>query len=148
MSSQYDKLGEMLKDALASGEIPQEQTERKSTEYAANAPADEVPPVFSSQKEADVSAKERETVNANAERKFVSVEPAVIRAYAVLKLENGAPPERAKDAYRRLLKKYHPDNTAKYENMQKTAAKKTDEVVKAYKTLENWFERKTLRENR
>lgn len=138
MSSQYDKLGEMLKIALEAGAIPHGQTERHSTEYAASAPAEEVPPVFYMQNEENTSRVK----SADTEQQFISSNADVIRAYAALQLENGAPPAQSKDAYRRLLKKYHPDNTAKFENMQKTAAKKTDEIIQAYKTLEEWFERK------
>ena len=140
MSSQYDKLGEMLKIALEAGGIPRGQTERHSTEYAASTPAEEVPPVFYMQNEENTSGVK----SADTEQQFISSNADVIRAYAVLQLENGAPPAQSKDAYRRLLKKYHPDNTAKFENMQKTAAKKTDEIIQAYKTLEEWFERKEV----
>lgn len=140
MSSQYDKLGEMLKIALESGAIPHKQTERHSTEYAASAPAEEVPPVFYTLNEENAAG----AGSADNRQIFVSSDAEVIRAYAALQLENGAPPAQSKDAYRRLLKKYHPDNTAKFENMQKTATKKTDEIIQAYKTLEEWFERKEV----
>ena len=102
MSSQYDKLGEMLKIALESGAIPRGQTERHSTEYAASTPAEEVPPVFYMQNEENTSGVK----SADTEQQFISSNAEVIRAYAALQLENGAPPAQSKDAYRRLLKKY------------------------------------------
>ena len=40
-----------------------------------------------------------------------------------------------KEAYRKLLKKYHPDNIPDLPFMQDTAARKTREIVDAYRKL-------------
>ena len=125
MPSQYDKLGEMLKDALENGAIPQKRMKKESEEYESFAYSEKT----SSENGSDI-----------AKDIFVASEPDIIRSYDILELENGTPPDIAKDSYRKLLKKYHPDNIAKFENMQKTAAKKTREIIKAYKILEKWCE--------
>ncbi len=67
--------------------------------------------------------------------------PEVLAAYYALGLTADSPKAAVKKNYRTLLKKYHPDNTAPFENMQRTAAQKTDQIVQAFKTLEAWFER-------
>ena len=67
--------------------------------------------------------------------------PEALAAYRALGLAAGSPMSAVKKAYRTLLKKYHPDNTAPFENMQRTAAQKTDRIVQAFKILEDWFAR-------
>ena len=67
--------------------------------------------------------------------------PEALAAYRALGLAAGSPMSAVKKAYRTLLKKYHPDNTAPFENMQRTAAQKTDRIVQAFKVLEDWFAR-------
>ncbi len=67
--------------------------------------------------------------------------PEALAAYSALGLAAGSPMSAVKKAYRTLLKKYHPDNTAPFENMQRTAAQKTDRIVQAFKVLEDWFAR-------
>ena len=67
--------------------------------------------------------------------------PDALAAYSALGLAAGSPMSAVKKAYRTLLKKYHPDNTAPFENMQRTAAQKTDRIVQAFKVLEDWFAR-------
>jgi dnaJ domain len=133
MPSQYDKLGEMLKDALENGAIPQKRMKKEPEEYESFA---------YSEKTSSVIGKNLSSENGSdiAKDIFVASEPDIIHSYDILELENGTPPDIAKDSYRKLLKKYHPDNIAKFENMQKTAAKKTGEIIKAYKILEKWFE--------
>ena len=133
MPSQYDKLGEMLKDALENGAIPQKRMKKEPEEYESSA---------YSEKTSSVMDKTLSSENGSdiAKDIFVASEPDIIHSYDILELENGTPPDIAKDSYRKLLKKYHPDNIAKFENMQKTAAKKTGEIINAYKILEKWFE--------
>lgn len=133
MPSQYDKLGEMLKDALENGAIPQKRTKKKSEKSAGSGYSEESSSVFPKTPSTQNGADLTECV-------YVSGSPDIMHAYDILELENGTPPDVTKNSYRRLLKKYHPDNIAKFENMQKTAAKKTGEIVKAYKILEEWFD--------
>lgn len=133
MPSQYDKLGEMLKEALENGAIPQKRTKKKSEKSAGSGYSEESSSVFPKPPPTQNGVDLTECV-------YVSVSPDIMRAYDILELENGTPPDVTKNSYRRLLKKYHPDNIAKFENMQKTAAKKTGEIVKAYKILEEWFD--------
>ena len=65
---------------------------------------------------------------------------AAKKYYEVLELPYGADFQEVKKAYRRLLKKYHPDLFHGDIEKQKTAQKVTEEINEAY----TYFERKLL----
>ena len=65
---------------------------------------------------------------------------AAKKYYEVLELPYGSDFQEVKKAYRRLLKKYHPDLFQGDEKKQKTAQKVTEEINEAY----TYFERKLL----
>ena len=58
--------------------------------------------------------------------------------YAILELEYGAGFDKIKSAYRRLLKKYHPDMFQNRPEKLETAQKLTEKINEAY----SYFERK------
>jgi len=58
--------------------------------------------------------------------------------YAILELEYGAGFDKIKSAYRKLLKKYHPDMFQNKPEKLKSAQKLTKKINEAY----NYFERK------
>ena len=60
--------------------------------------------------------------------------------YAILELEFGAGFKEIKSAYKKLLKKYHPDLYYNDPEKQKTAQKVTEQINEAY----TYFERKYL----
>ena len=60
--------------------------------------------------------------------------------YEILELPYGADFQEVKKAYRKLLKKYHPDLFQNNPEKQKTAQKVTEEINEAY----TYFERKLL----
>lgn len=119
---QYDKLGALLKDAIDSGDLDKDKKETKTTQ--------------NSEKEAVYSPEEKsETV---AEKNAFPDE--ALPFLRILGFENtGCSPEAVKNSYRKLLKKYHPDNIPDYPAMQKTASKKTQEIVEAYKKLSEYL---------
>jgi DnaJ-domain-containing protein 1 len=61
------------------------------------------------------------------------------RDFAELGLSPEASAEECKDAYKKLLKKHHPDRYANHEENMKKATEKTARVNAAYDRLEAWF---------
>lgn len=62
------------------------------------------------------------------------------RYYKILELEYGANFQKIKSAYKKLLKKYHPDRYINNPDKLKIATRVTKEINEAY----NYFERKYL----
>ena len=56
-------------------------------------------------------------------------------AYAVLELPPGAPMEKVRENYKRLLRKYHPDRFAGRPEKQRAATEVTQAVIGAYRTI-------------
>ena len=108
---QYDRLGEMLSDALENGFERYKKRPEKATGPEKNQD-DEIP-------------SEKNTVQHFSDTK----------ALKVLGLTEEAEEKDVKEAYRKLLKKYHPDNIPDLPFMQDTAARKTREIVAAYRKL-------------
>ncbi|MEE1213297.1 MAG: DnaJ domain-containing protein [Treponema sp.] len=108
---QYDRLGEMLSDALENGFERYKKRPEKATGPKKNQD-DEIP-------------SEENTVQHFSDTK----------ALKVLGLTEEAEEKDVKEAYRKLLKKYHPDNIPDLPFMQDTAARKTREIVDAYRKL-------------
>ena len=117
--SSYDKLGDLLKDAIDNNEFPKSRQEEKKEQKKYEAePATET--VF------------------ETEKKSEQTNPKLLKfknEFKILKLEPTDDTYIIKEQYHKLLKKYHPDNVPKLPLVQKTAAKKTQEIVEAYKTL-------------
>jgi curved DNA-binding protein CbpA len=61
---------------------------------------------------------------------------AVKRAYAALELAPGADMITVKSAYRRLMRKYHPDRHAGSKDKEKAAHELAQKLTAAYETLE------------
>lgn len=57
--------------------------------------------------------------------------------YNILELKTGASPEEVKQAYRRLVKIYHPDVYPHNSPQQKTATKKFKKILEAYEVLKD-----------
>lgn len=63
-------------------------------------------------------------------------DPEVARAYKMLDLQYGAPIGEVKSAYRKLMRKYHPDLHNQSPKKQKAATELTMKVTQAYNVLE------------
>jgi tetratricopeptide (TPR) repeat protein len=57
------------------------------------------------------------------------------RSYEILQLEPGAPPDRVRQAYRNLVKAWHPDRFAGNPRLQRQAEEKLKELNDAYEQL-------------
>lgn len=112
---QYDRLGEMLSDALENGFERYKKRPEKAT---------------GPKKNQDDEISSEKNTEENTVQHFSDT-----KALKVLGLTEEAEEKDVKEAYRKLLKKYHPDNIPDLPFMQDTAARKTREIVDAYRKL-------------
>ena len=138
MTNQFDKLGELLKDAIQNGELEKSN----STENTQN---NKIKKEKSNKNNKENKEKNKEENNENKEKIFKNnvnkstflhsnVQEYLIY-YKMFNLKYGCSKEELKNAYRELLKKYHPDNFAGFPETQKIAERKTRELIKSYKKL-------------
>lgn len=114
MGGTYDKLGEMLKEAINTGSFPEAEKKQKN---------------FSESKEKN---KKRDNSVKNIStnvQKYIH-----IYKYFNLNPENCSEAE-LKEAYHSMLKKYHPDNFSYFPETRKMADLKTKEIIRNYKKL-------------
>ena len=112
---QYDRLGQMLSDALENGFERYKKRPEKAT---------------GQEKKQDDEIHSETNAAAKPVKLFSDT-----KALSVLGLTEEASEKDVKEAYRALLKKYHPDNVPDLPLMQDTAARKTREIVEAYRKL-------------
>jgi len=65
------------------------------------------------------------------------------RSYKILGLEPGATPEEVKQAYRDLVRVWHPDHYAHDPRLQKKAEEKLKEIIEAYEKINNFYSYKS-----
>lgn len=129
---QYDRLGEMLSDALKNGfERYKPRTHSSEEEHSAKQDLENggENTFFKEKQSVHDSEDKKSAVSGNS--KVFTDKPSL----DVLGLKAPATEESIKEAYRTLLKKYHPDSVPDFPEMQKTAARRTREIVEAYKKL-------------
>lgn len=129
MASQYDKLGEMLKDAIESGKFPDEKKSEKQK-------AEEN--FFKESKNEEKKDEKTQDKHRNHNKKYDLLDNGVqkfIHLYKIFNLQPGCSAEELKDSFRKLLKKYHPDNFNGFPETQKMAERKTRELIAAFKKL-------------
>lgn len=114
---QYEKFGDLLRDAIENDTLFKEN-KKKYNDTSTSINADSVP-------ENEQKTKEK-TINWTS---------SDLKSLKILNLDEDATETEIKEAYRNLLKKYHPDNIPKYPEMQKTASEKTRKIVEAYRKL-------------
>jgi len=144
LNSQYDKLGEMLKDAIESGNFPgnvKKNPGQKSKSSEENFTEQETFCKTQNQ-ENNFKEKERKRKNEKDSRKdnkknkiSDSCVQKSIHLYKIFNLNYGCTLEELKDSYRKLLKKYHPDNFEGFPETQKIAERKTRELISAFNKL-------------
>lgn len=159
----YDKLGELLRDALEKGSIPQDASCKEESSPSAEtgegvvsfAQEGSSPPpphndkiareaVFKVLHEKEVKrgvllhgggeGREGGAVKYNAPS-LMPLSREEIEAYSILGVERGANREEIKRAWREKLKMFHPDENSTNEVVQKVARQKTVEVMAAYRLL-------------
>ncbi len=89
------------------------------------------PDLASAWEELDAYLDEAQT---RPRRESVKTSP-LEEAYTVLELPPGATMEQARENYKRLLRKYHPDRFAGRPEKQRAATEVTQAVIGAYRTI-------------
>ncbi|WP_147612620.1 J domain-containing protein [Treponema pectinovorum] len=116
--SMYDKLGDLLNDALESGNF------------------------FNSSPAKKLDTTQKDTENSSIKKnkkliKFASLE--VQNACSILGINDEMSYSDAKKIYYKKLKRFHPDKNADNFVMNKITKEKTDSILKAWKVIEDWY---------
>lgn len=138
MNSQYDKLGEMLKDAIKSGSFPESNKKSSNSKNHNKKQETFQTKQQDKQKETNRIFKEKDEEHRNKSKKNNITDNNVqksIHLYKIFNLTYGCTLEDLKDSYRKLLKKYHPDNFEGFPETQKIAERKTQELISAFNKL-------------
>lgn len=125
----FDKLGDLLSEALEKGELPKEK----------KSPTDK----------SDASSfgdflKNQEVLNQEDSRPQKKIIPQDVReALKVVSIPEDADFSEAKKIYREKLKYYHPDRRNDNPVLQKIAKEKTAALLTAWERIEKWFKTKS-----
>lgn len=133
MDSQYDKLGEMLKDAIKSGKFPESEKDSKKQDQQEIKQEN-----LNKKTKKENSEKEKEFYSRKGNKRYKILDintQKSIQLYEIFNLNYGCTKEELKDSYRKLLKKYHPDNFEGFPETQKMAERKTQELISAFNKL-------------
>lgn len=146
--SMYDRLGDMLSDALESGnffaeeknqkEKTQEEKSRKEAETSQSPDREKSANQFHDREESAGQTKKTEKISGRRPKKL---SPAEQSALKTLGLDENASLEEAKKAYREKLKYYHPDRHGDNPVLQKVAREKTRLVLESWEILSSFFEK-------
>lgn len=113
----------MLKDAIESGKFPEKKNAEKQSGNKTSFKENE-----KKSKEKDRKYNKKNNISVNSVQNFIHL-------YKVFNLQPGCTSDELKDSYRKLLKKYHPDNFNGFPETQKLAERKTQELISAFKKL-------------
>ena len=144
----YDRLGDMLSDALESGnffaeeknqkEKTQEEKSRKEAETTQSPDREKSANQSHDREESAGQTKKTEKISGRRPKKL---SPAEQSALKTLGLDENASLEEAKKAYREKLKYYHPDRHGDNPVLQKVAREKTRLVLESWEILSSFFEK-------
>jgi DnaJ-domain-containing protein 1 len=122
-----DRWGDLagLSDDELEAELERRRLAREETEEAARGP-----------RPTSAGARGSGTRRADPPRRTAAGDDAVRRAYAALEVPPGSDFETIRKAYRRLMRKYHPDLHGGTPAAQRAATDLTQRLTEAYKLLE------------
>ena len=125
----YDKLGELLSEALESGNFFYEKpssaqnTQQKSYE-----------------KEKKIDSVQEEKKNPLKNKILLkNAETEIQKAATIIGITDEMSLEDAKKQFRKKLMRFHPDKNADNEIMRKITKEKTEQILSNWKILEEWF---------
>ena len=145
--SMYDRLGDMLSDALESGNFFAEEKNQKENQEEKSRKEGETSQSPDREKRADQSHDREESAGQTKKTEKISgrrpkkLSPAEQSALKTLGLDENASLEEAKKAYREKLKYYHPDRHGDNPVLQKVAREKTRLVLESWEILSSFFEK-------
>ena len=127
--SMYDKLGELLSEALESGNFFYENpysaqnTQQKSYE-----------------KEKIIDSVQEEKKNPHENKILLkNAGTEIQKAAEIIGITDEMSLEDAKKQFRKKLMRFHPDKNADNETMRKITKEKTEQINSNWKILEEWF---------
>lgn len=127
--SMYDKLGELLSEALDSGNFFYENpysaqnTQQKSYE-----------------KEKIIDSVQEEKKNPHENKILLkNAGTEIQKAAEIIGITDEMSLEDAKKQFRKKLMRFHPDKNADNETMRKITKEKTEQILSNWKILEEWF---------
>lgn len=109
----FDRLGNLLSEALESGKIPQPEPQKPETSTGQPLRNQVFP--------------------------TPSMPKAVKRSFDILGVAYSANLSECRSKYREKLKRFHPDSNSDNYIVQKVAAAKTAELVESWKKIATWF---------
>ena len=127
----YERLGEILRDRLASDEDPFADLAGEAAAKKKEEPREDF---------AAKSAPPKEGFEPKKRVRLVPVPRDLIEDFLVLGLMPGEPLEECKDAWKRLLKTHHPDKHQGSEDEKRIAEQTTINITRSYKRIKCWFE--------
>jgi preprotein translocase subunit Sec63 len=137
MDSMYDKLGDLLSNALESGEMalkkdPGSQKKEDRSSVVSGTKKIKAARILSAKK----IIRKGEIIHAEQTAVFPDY---ILNSYKVLGIKTDATEDKIKNAYHEKLKMFHPDSNSSNETIQKIARQKTTELIEAYKLLSDWI---------
>ncbi len=118
----YDTIGTILRTSLDNDEDPFEASEREQGKY----------------RKAGGTMERRSPPKVDTSIQRVEVPPEIIEDFAVLKLLPGMPLSECKAAWKRLLKRHHPDTDT--ERPDSESAVIVRRINHSYTRIKTWFE--------
>ena len=145
----FDKLGDLLSEALEKGELPKsgdephdETVEATFSDFNFIAKKNEENP---HKKERTYSAQKK-SGDSSSSKKIYTAPPELLenvrKAFAFIKIPENAEFDEAKKIYREKLMYYHPDRRNDNPVLQKVAKEKTARLLKEWEIIEDWYENK------
>lgn len=128
--SMYDKLGELLSEALESGNFFYE------TPYSAQNTQQK-----SYEKEKIIDSVVQEEKKNPHKNKILlkNAGTEIQKAAEIIGITDEMSLEDAKKQFRKKLMRFHPDKNADNETMRKITKEKTEQILSNWKILEEWF---------
>ena len=153
MPDMYDKLGEMLNEALESGKIPNPQTNNdqdQASEKESNSGHFDFKKPENSEKKAEKPLKSEkkeqiptgEVIKLHKYTYNMQYPPRIQKAITTLDIVYPFTQKDISKQYHKLLKKYHPDTQSTIQtsqSVQNIRQKTIDEITEAYKILCEFF---------
>lgn len=127
--SMYDKLGELLSEALESGNFFYEkQSSAQNTQQK------------SYEKEKIIDSVQEEKKNPHENKILLkNAGTEIQKAAKIIGITDEMSLEDAKKQFRKKLMRFHPDKNADNETMRKITKEKTEQILSNWKILEEWF---------